>query len=242
MSGPWSINPSSPSASFWTELPEACQKELVKLGVRERFPPQHVLFLEGEKACSIYLILSGHVHLKKESCNGDELVIGWKTAGQLIGDVFLYNGHQPYNVTAITHTETEVLTFKRHHFEKVLRKHSFLCQLYQKWLMKEIQIHYTKLRDLCLYGKRGALYSILVRLANMYGTPTEQGIRIEMRLTHLDLARLIGGSRENVSRMLHQLIDDGIISVQQKKITILNLAYLKKYLQCGDCPPELCVI
>jgi len=230
------------TASFWTELSEKYKGELARLGIRERYDQGHVFFLEGEVADTIYLILSGHVLLKKESLSGEELVIGWKTAGQLIGDIFLLNGNEPCNVTAVARTATEVLTFKRDDFEKVLDTYPEMNKFYQKWLMKEIQIYYTKIRDLCLYGKKGALFSILVRLANMYGTETDRGIRIDLRLTHGDLARMIGGSRENVSRMLHQLMEEGVIAMEKKQMIILDLPYLKNYLRCGDCSADLCVM
>ena len=56
----------------------------------------------------------------------------------------------------------------------------------------------AKYRDLLLYGKKGAFYSTLLRLANSYGIKRDDGIYIDIALTNQELAEFAATSRENL--------------------------------------------
>ena len=99
----------------------------------------------------------------------------------------------------------------------------------------------TKMRDLLLNGKRGALYSTLIRLCNSYGVKQNDGILIDLQLTNQEIARFCGATREYVNRLLNELKQKGVLSVDStKKILIKDLDYLKRENQCENCPIEIC--
>ena len=74
-----------------------------------------------------------------------------------------------------------------------------------KWMGIDQQKTQTKFRDLMLHGKKGALYSTLIRLSNSYGVKKENGVLIDLVLTNQDLANFCGMTREVVNRMLAEL-------------------------------------
>lgn len=88
--------------------------------------------------------------------------------------------------------------------------------------------------------EKGGLYSILIRLCNSYGIMTEKGILIDLPLTHQELASLTYGTREVIQRMLKELRELDVISYDQQKFTVKNLAYLKQEVDCQNCPHEIC--
>ena len=71
--------------------------------------------------------------------------------------------------------------------------------------MKRMGVHHqktqSKFRDLILHGKKGALYSTLIRMTNSYGVHQGDGILIDLSLTNQELANFCGMSREVVNRM-----------------------------------------
>ena len=85
----------------------------------------------------------------------------------------------------------------------------------------------TKFRDLVLNGKRGALFSTLIRMSNSYGIQKDNGILIDLPLTNQELANFCGTSRESTNRILSELKKNKIISVKKGKILIWDLQYLK---------------
>jgi CRP-like cAMP-binding protein len=88
--------------------------------------------------------------------------------------------------------------------------------------------------------KKAALYSILIRLSNTYGVMTEEGILIDLPLTHQELANLTFGTREVIQRILKELRENDVISYDQQKLTIKNIRYLKEEVDCQNCPYEIC--
>lgn len=74
-----------------------------------------------------------------------------------------------------------------------------------KWISEHLRRMQTKFRDLVLHGKKGALYSTLIRMTNSYGILKENGILIDLPLTNQELANFCATSRESVNRMLNEL-------------------------------------
>ncbi|GAA3320238.1 hypothetical protein GCM10020331_030400 [Ectobacillus funiculus] len=80
-----------------------------------------------------------------------------------------------------------------------------------------IRKQHTKFRDLVLYGKKGALYSTLIRMTNSYGVPVENGILLDVQMTNQDLANFSSTTRESVNRALNELKGMGILSFEGRK-------------------------
>ncbi|MFC5447301.1 helix-turn-helix domain-containing protein [Paenibacillus aestuarii] len=69
----------------------------------------------------------------------------------------------------------------------------------------------AKLRDLVIFGKSGALCSLLIRLGNTYGIDLGSSTFIDRRFSHAELAEMIATTRESVSRMLGDLKNKDVI-------------------------------
>jgi len=113
-------------------------------------------------------------------------------------------------------------------------------------LIKLIGMHmrkqHLKFRDLVLYGKKGALYSTLIRLANSYGMETDEGILISVPLTNQELANYSASARESLNRMLADLRKSGVIAMRGHLILIKDIDFLKEEIHCENCGKEICNI
>src|SRR5699024_6293032 len=69
----------------------------------------------------------------------------------------------------------------------------------------------TRFRDLVRYGKKGALYSTLIRLTNSYGRSKENGFFIDNLMTDQKLAYFCGSSRESMDRLMFVLRKEQIL-------------------------------
>lgn len=111
-----------------------------------------------------------------------------------------------------------------------------------KWMSDHFRKTQTKFRDLVLLGKKGALYSTLIRMTNSYGVEKENGTLIDLRLTNQELANFCATTRESVNRMLHDLRVKDIISVQKGYITIHDLGYIKKQYSARNVQLNIVVL
>ena len=101
---------------------------------------------------------------------------------------------------------------------------------------------HSKFRDLVLYGKKGAIYSTLIRFANSYGQNVEDGILITVPLTNQELANYSATARESLNRMLSELRRKNVIEIRDGLILIRDVNFLKREIQCENCGREICNI
>lgn len=201
------------------------------------------IFQIGGRAEELFLLTSGNVQINKETESGKELTIRIAGENSLIGENLFFGPCNFHTTTAKALTDIELLSMRRDILEKHFAADGAMMIAYLNWLQTENMKNQTRLRDLVLHGKKGALYSTLIRLANTYGefhTPNE--VQIKLPLTNTHLANLCATSREMVNRMLSDLRKDNMISIEKSYITILDLSFLKREIECDNCPLSICRI
>lgn len=200
------------------------------------------LFQEGTFANELYIVKSGIIQVSKIIPDGRELSLRMCTNGDIIGEVDLFCPSQRYLLTGRVTESGEVAVIMKDALEEKLSQNLPLALEFMKWMSVQYRKSQTKFRDLVLHGKKGALYSTLIRISNSYGIKTDNGILIRLPLTNQELANFCGTSREVVNRLLSDLRKMNVISVDKGTITIHDLDYLKDEIDCENCPLEICRI
>ncbi len=200
------------------------------------------LFEEGNSANELYIIQSGKFQISKMIPDGRELTIRMCSAGELVGELTLFSPASQHILNARASESGSVAVIKKDRLEDEISKDSALALELVKWLSLQHRKSQTRFRDLVLHGKKGALYSTLIRLVNSFGVKTEDGLKIDVSLTNQELANFCGTSREVVNRLLSELRKQEIISIDKGYITIHALHRLKREIDCENCPIEICNI
>lgn len=200
------------------------------------------LFREGDSIKGIYLLKSGKVQIGKVTPEGRELTLKICGTNQLVGEITVFAGPSQYRLDAKAIEDTECLKITIEDLEEALQLDQELAIAFMRWTGIDQQKTQTKFRDLLLHGKKGALYSTLIRLSNSYGVVHEEGILIDVVLTNQELANFCGMTREVVNRMLSDLKKDKIISMKDGKLIIRQFPKLKDAINCEECPIYLCKI
>ncbi|MFJ7735925.1 Crp/Fnr family transcriptional regulator [Lysinibacillus sp. NPDC097287] len=201
------------------------------------------IFLEGERAEEIFFIESGAIQINQETESGKELTMRICGPNSIIGESSLFC-HLIYNsMTAKVLEPSTLYVLSRKSMEHLLTEQPMSMVEYLKWLQIENFKHQSRLRDLVLNGKKGALFSTLIRLTNTYGKPLDNGsIVIDFPLTNFEVANLCGTSREMINRMLNDLKKHDILTFEKGYITIHNIKFLKDEIACENCPLQICRI
>jgi CRP/FNR family transcriptional regulator len=152
----------------------------------------------------------------------------------------LFKQNPFYHFYAKTISNCEMLVIKKAQFEEyALNEPSILAALSDYLSTRYIKSQ-IKCQDLIMNGKKGGLYSILIRLCNSYGVVKENGILIDIPITHQELANLTFGTREVIQRMLKELREKDIISYEHQRFTVKNLSYLRHEVDCQNCSKQIC--
>ena len=201
------------------------------------------LFQEGGLADQLYLVKNGTIQISKETESGKELAIRICGEQTLIGETTVFCCSTFHITTAKALTPAKLYALSREAFECYLQNEPKTMTDYLKWLQIEHLKNQSRLRDLVLHGKKGALYSTLIRLANTYGkfqSPNE--VLIKLALTNTEIANLCATSREVVNRMLSDLRKQHILSIEKGYIMIHDISFLKREIECDHCPLSVCRI
>ncbi|MDP4163139.1 MAG: Crp/Fnr family transcriptional regulator [Bacillota bacterium] len=200
------------------------------------------LFQEGMNAEELYIILSGKVQISKITSDGRELSLRICGENDICGELTLFSENPKYLLSAKVLEEGEVVAIRKDVLENEIFQNSKLAFEFMKWMSDHFRKTQTKFRDLVLNGKRGALFSTLIRMSNSYGILKPEGILIDLPMTNQELANFCGTSRESTNRILNELKNEGVITMKRGKITIQNLQFLKKEIDCENCPAVYCSI
>ena len=93
-----------------------------------------------------------------------------------------------------------------------------------------------RLKNLLFRSNRERLVHLILELAEQYGRPSEAGLELRIKLSHQDLASIIGSTRETVTVVLGELQSEGLIELGRRKIIVKNLDLLQASTT-GTLPP-----
>jgi CRP-like cAMP-binding protein len=190
----------------------------------------------------MYVMLSGEVLVSSISSGGEEFVVEVYVRGDAIGQLPFFEpaGERMFDATA--GRDAECLLAPRHAVLALLRAKPQLMvnmlSVYSKW----IRTRDLYAREAAFQNLAGRVACKLVELANRYGEPSPDGVRIPIRLTQETVANMLGASRENVSRALARLGRQGEVHRKGTVLVIPKLEELaERYSAFLDTPLGLTI-
>jgi CRP/FNR family transcriptional regulator, cyclic AMP receptor protein len=212
---------------FMARLGEPDREALAERGRRRRWPSGASLFLEGEKASTVMIVLSGRVKCFSLTEHGEEILLAVRGPGALLGELSAVDG-APRSASIAALEPVVALVVPLNAFVDYLRGHGDAA-------IALLQLVTARLRDADRKRVEGAAYDIparvarrLVELADRFGEPDGTGVRIAVALSQDELAGWVGASREAVAKALRVLRDRGYVSTGRRTMTVLDVPGLRR--------------
>jgi CRP/FNR family cyclic AMP-dependent transcriptional regulator len=174
--------------------------------------------------------VSGTIKVTKLLVSGREILITILRTGSVWSDRAVLNGY--WKGVFIEALEScEVASVEAAAFERVVRSSPDLLETFMERISDQISDALTLLEDFHGRDVASRLARILVRFSEQYGIPTTRGARIELPLTHQDIANMIGTARETVSRNMALFRQQGYVNNGHgSALEVLNLDALEKLM------------
>jgi CRP/FNR family transcriptional regulator, cyclic AMP receptor protein len=190
--------------------------------VPRKYSSGQVVFNEGEPCTGLYVVASGHVRIFKTSVNGREQVLSVDGAGSSIAELPVFDGgNYPASVAAVD--ETLLLFVSKQDFQE-------LCLTHPQVALKVLRVVGARLRrlvgiieELSFTTVKHRLAALLLRMARKEGTQSGNTIAFTLPDNNQEIASQIGTVRELVSRNLSRMQAEGVIDIDDRKVTILDL-------------------
>jgi len=181
-----------------------------------------LLFVEGQPARGLYIMCLGEAKLYVNSAEGQSLTLRAVEHGEVLGLSSLI-ADEPYPASAETLCPSQVSFIPRLEFLQFVRANPDVALRVAKHLSMELSRAWQQTRMLALAPDTHAkLTQFLLEWAEKHRQPAADGLRIALYMTHEEIARNIGASRESVSRILSDWKQRGVIRVSGGTITILR--------------------
>jgi CRP/FNR family transcriptional regulator, cyclic AMP receptor protein len=176
-------------------------------------------FRPGDPSDSIYVIRSGRVKVGKTTGDGREIILNLLKKGDVFGEMaFLDDGPRDTFAEGLEDTQLYVIT--RSGLLKLIKRRPAITFRLTKIIGERRKEAENNMESLLYKGVRERLAGLLVRLSEDYGINDSRGRLLRIRITHQDLANLIGSSRETVSLTLGDFRREGFIDINDRKIII----------------------
>jgi CRP/FNR family transcriptional regulator, cyclic AMP receptor protein len=192
------------------------------------YPAGSFLFRQGEPAAFVLVLTAGEVAIVSPVRGGAEQVHTIMRAGQLVGELaLLTDGRRTAGARATS--PTTAWAIGRDHFWAFLDVTPGASSALLRQLAALLANREALIDDLLSLDVKGRLAKALLGLAERYGEPSATGgTRIALRLTHRDLAGMVGASRENVSRALGSFRRRGFVDYEAESLRLLDLDALRR--------------
>jgi len=174
--------------------------------------------------------VAGTLKVSKLLVSGREILITILRPGSIWSDRAVLNGYWK-GVFIEAMEPCEVVSVEAAAFEQVVRSAPNFHAQFMLRISEQISGALTLLDDFHGRDVASRLARILVRFSKQYGVRTESGVRIELPLTHQDLANMIGTARETVSRNMALFRQQGYVSDgHASTLEIFNLDSLERLM------------
>lgn len=212
-----------PGLNSWISLlPQPIQDELEsRMSLREYRDGESV-YSVGESARELFLIRRGQVRLSNRTDDGTELLLGILQSGDCFGEHGLIDGLPRFS-NAYSSGTTELMLLAKADFDELYYAHAEIPRALNLILCYRFRLVFAATTDASGLQLPQRLARLLVRLGYMLGQPSVNGSTLVPDLCHEDLARMLGATRQSVSRALKGLEDSGSVRLSYRRIHIYNL-------------------
>ncbi|MDR3555978.1 MAG: Crp/Fnr family transcriptional regulator [Syntrophobacteraceae bacterium] len=202
---------------FFNGLPAQQIDELAKICLEQSYERGREIFSEGEAAEGFHLVTAGKIKVYKLSLDGKEQILHIFGPGEMAGEVPVFaGGNYPANAQAIEAART--LFFPRTSFMALVHREPAIAVSLLAVLSQRLRFFTHMIEDLSLKEVPGRLAAHLIYL----GARSRTGETLELDITKTQLASLLGTIPETLSRILARMAQQEIISVEGRKIRVLD--------------------
>ena len=195
----------------------------------EQVERSKTIFFPGDRAERVYLIRRGAVRLSRVYESGEEITVALLRENSLFGVLSLITGQRSDRFYhAVAFTRVEIVTAPADSVLHAIEADASVGLLLLQGLSSRILQTETMIETLTHRDMSSRLVSFLLVLCRDFGVPDQQGITIDLKLSHQAIAEAIGSTRVTITRLLGDLRNSGLLNIERKKITVLDPIALAK--------------
>ncbi|NBQ54735.1 MAG: Crp/Fnr family transcriptional regulator [Proteobacteria bacterium] len=198
---------------LFSVLPEGQLGLLTGLVTRKSHPRGTTIIAAGDLTDSLFVIISGRLKVMMSDDEGREVILAILGSNEFFGEMGLLDD-SPRSASVVALEACELLTLSKRDFKKCLSENFELSMAVMRGLVRRLREADKKIGSLALMDVYGRVARLLLEMAE-----TIDGQKVVIKkLAKQDIAKMIGASREMVSRVMKDLQAGGYIEVRGTSI------------------------
>ena len=185
---------------------------------KRRFKRGELVVEQGEKSNALFIVLAGRARVVITDGKGGEVILATLHPGDYIGEMSLID-NEPHSASVETEIQTDVLVLGRAEFTRCLSENSMMAYSVMRGLVQRLRKADEKIGSLALMGVDGRVASVLIGCASADG---DIPLLIREKISRQDIAKMVGASREMVSRVMRNFEEQGFIEVLEGGAIVIH--------------------
>jgi len=195
---------------------------LTQVLLRKPYPKNSTVVAAGDPADALYIVISGRLKVIMSDKEGREVILAILNQGDFFGEMGLID-QAPRSATVVAIDSCELLTMTRADFTKCLQKNFDLTMNVILGLVKRLREADRKIGSLALMDVCGRVARLLMEMAE-----TVDGQKVVTKLPKQQIAKMVGATREMVTRVMKEMETGGHIEVRAHQILLRDSLALTK--------------
>ncbi|MBM7556672.1 Crp/Fnr family transcriptional regulator [Halanaerobacter jeridensis] len=194
-------------------------QEIKAIMQEKNYAKNEMIFMEGAEANNFYIILTGLVKVFKTDEQGREKTLSLLGNKDFFGEMALLdNNSRSASVQAID--ESKIFKISRKKFKRLVTEYPEISLKIIATLSQRLRNSNQQIQNLTFKQVKGRLLDSLKQLADKYGVEQENGILINKKITHQELANLVGTTRATITKLLGELIEEDKVEIKNRYLIL----------------------
>jgi len=177
------------------------------------------VYLPADEADSVLVLASGRIKICHLTGDGKQSILAFIEPGEIFGELAVLNvGQRDEYAEAVENSR--IIAIPGDALRDLMEQHAELCLGVTKIIGFRRRRIERRVKNLLYLSNRERISHLLLELAEQYGHETTEGIELSIRLSHQDLASIVGSTRETVTVVLGNLQAEGFIKLGRRKVTL----------------------
>jgi CRP-like cAMP-binding protein len=189
---------------------------MAQLARQRKYPKGSVILFEDDPGDALFVVIVGQVKVVLIGEDGREVILATLADGDFFGEMSLIDD-QPRSAHVIAMENSNLLVLRRDDFQRCLEETPRIAVGLLRAMTKRLRLADSKIGGLVLLDVTGRVARLLLEMAD-----ENDGVLITKKVTHHQIAQMIGSSRETVSRTMRTLTEENLIAVTGKTITVTD--------------------
>jgi CRP/FNR family cyclic AMP-dependent transcriptional regulator len=196
-------------------LSEQALEPIARLAIMRRVPRNSTVVMAGDRTDYVYLILSGNLKVLVSDEEGREVILSMLGPGELFGEMGVLD-ENPRSATVVAAQPSDLIVIAKSDFKRCLQDNFDVAMWIMRNLVHRLRTADRKIESLALMDVYGRVARLLLEMAENQGGQ----LVVTRKISKQDIAKMIGASREMVSRVMKDLQVQGLIEEGKGRILL----------------------